>query len=130
MRRASLIALAFALLLAAYLGFWAWRTVDNRAWIATATLGDPARAPPLFVANGCSGCHRISGVPGARGRTGPSLDGISQRSFIGGVLTNTPQNLIDWIRASRELSPQTAMPSTRVSEQDARDMAAYLYGLQ
>jgi hypothetical protein len=25
--------------------------------------------------------------------------------------------------------PQTAMPSTNVSEQDARDMAAYLYAL-
>jgi hypothetical protein len=29
--------------------------------------------------------------------------------------------------SARTINPQTAMPTTNVSEQDARDMAAYLY---
>jgi len=57
------------------------------------------------------------------------LNGISERQYIGGVLTNTPDNLISWIRAARVINPQTAMPTTNVPEQDARDMAAYLYAL-
>jgi cytochrome c2 len=120
-------ALLIGLLIAAYGGYWLYRSGDSRAWAMTTTFGDPSRANRLFIANGCTGCHEISGIPGAIGQTGPSLNGISERKYIGGVLLNTPQNLISWIRASRQLDPETAMPSTGVSEQEARDMAAYLY---
>ena len=128
MRRASLIALV-VVAAAAYGGYWLWRSVEDRTWALTSTSGAPIRAIPLFIANGCAGCHQITGVPGARGKTGPPLNGISERQYIGGVLTNTPDHLIRWIRAARAINPQTAMPSTNVSEQDARDMAAYLYAL-
>ena len=83
-----------------------------------------------MLANGCAGCHTIPGVPGAQGLVGPRLDGtLAQRVYIGGSLPNTPANLIRWLRASREVDPRTAMPSTHISEQDARDVAAYLYAL-
>lgn len=116
-------------LIAAYGGYWLYRSAESRAWAMTSTFGHPSRAPRLLIANGCTGCHEISGVPGATGKTGPSLNGISERKYIGGVLLNTPRNLINWIRASREIDPETAMPSTGVSEQEARDMAAYLYAI-
>ena len=52
-----------------------------------------------------------------------------ERQYIGGVLTNPPDNLIGWIQAARAINPQTVMPTTNVSEQDARDTAAYFYAL-
>jgi mono/diheme cytochrome c family protein len=129
LRRGKYLMAVAGILLLAYGGYWLWRSLDGRTWAVMATGGDPLRAPQLFIANGCAGCHQISGVPGAVGKTGPSLSGMADRQFIGGILRNTPENLYSWIRFSRDLDPQTAMPSTNVSEQDARDMAAYLYEL-
>ncbi|RWM85291.1 MAG: c-type cytochrome [Mesorhizobium sp.] len=100
---------------------------DDLAWVRSVTGGDTDRAPRLMIANGCAGCHVIPGVPGATGTTGPSLGGYAQRGFIAGVLPNTSGNLIAWIRRSRDMAPKSAMPNTNVSEQDARDMAAFLY---
>ncbi|WP_027167919.1 c-type cytochrome [Mesorhizobium sp. WSM3224] len=103
--------------------------VRHESDIATGGVG--ARAIPIMTANGCSGCHIITGVPGAQGQVGPRLDGsLAGRVFVGGVLANNPVNLIRWIRSAREINPHTAMPSTRITEQQARDIAAYLYALR
>src|SRR4051794_15029360 len=79
---------------------------------------------------GCNTCHEISGVPGARGLIGPRLDGIGQRYYIAGELPNTPDNLMRWIEHPRQVEPHTAMPEMGVTEQDSRDIAAYLYTLR
>jgi len=91
------------------------------------TAGDPARAPALIRRYGCAGCHTISGVPGGDGQVGGSLDDLRQRVYIAGVVTNAPDNLIQWIVAPQIFSPRTAMPATGISEAEARDVAAYLY---
>jgi cytochrome c2 len=78
---------------------------------------------------GCYACHTIDGVPGARGLVGPPLDGIALREFIAGELPNTPQNLMHWIQHPRQVEPHTVMPEMGVTEQDSRDIAAYLYTL-
>ncbi|MDG4877236.1 c-type cytochrome [Mesorhizobium sp. WSM4935] len=103
--------------------------VRHESDVATGGVG--ARAIPIMTTNGCSGCHTIPGVPGAQGQVGPRLDGsLAGRVYIGGVLANNPENLIRWIRSAREINPRTAMPSTRITEQQARDIAAYLYALR
>ncbi|RVD60104.1 c-type cytochrome [Mesorhizobium sp. M2D.F.Ca.ET.185.01.1.1] len=103
--------------------------VQNESDVATGGMG--ARAIPIMTGNGCSGCHTIPGVPGAQGQVGPRLDGsLAGRVYIGGVLANNPENLVRWIRSAREINPHTAMPSTRITEQQARDIAAYLYALR
>jgi cytochrome c len=79
---------------------------------------------------GCSTCHEISGVPGARGLIGPPLDGIGRRYYIAGELPNTPDNLMLWIEHPRQVEPHTSMPEMGVTEQDSRDIAAYLYTLR
>jgi cytochrome c2 len=79
---------------------------------------------------GCSTCHEISGVPGARGLIGPRLDGIGQRYYIAGELPNTPANLMLWIQHPRQVETHTAMPEMGVTEQDSRDIAAFLYTLR
>ncbi|MER9232989.1 c-type cytochrome [Mesorhizobium sp. M0622] len=105
------------------------RRVEDKA--NRATGGVAARAIPIMTANGCTGCHTITGVPGAQGLVGPRLDAsLAAKVYVGGVLSNKPENMIRWLRAAREVNPHTAMPSTRISEQEARDIAAYLYSLK
>ncbi|TAU57466.1 c-type cytochrome [Rhizobium ruizarguesonis] len=104
------------------------RDQETKAAVAVAlTGGDPTRAPALFRRYGCSGCHTIPGIPGADGQTGAPLTGISKHVYIAGVLENRSDNLVAWIVSPQSFSPQTAMPNTGISEQEAKDLAAYLY---
>lgn len=105
------------------------RTDTERA--ATLTSGGDARSGKTEIRKyGCNTCHEIPGVAGAHGLIGPSLDRIGQRYYIAGELPNTPGNLILWIQHPRQVEPHTAMPEMGVTEQDSRDIAAYLYTLR
>ncbi|MCU1300480.1 MAG: hypothetical protein JWQ87_764 [Candidatus Sulfotelmatobacter sp.] len=98
---------------------------------ATLTGGGNARIGRTDIRKyGCNTCHEISGVPGARGLIGPPLDGIGQRYYIAGELSNTPDNLMRWIQHPRQVEAHTAMPEMGVTEQDSRDIAAYLCTLR
>jgi len=79
---------------------------------------------------GCGACHEIPGIPGADGHVGPALTGFSRRAEVAGRLSNDPANLIRWIRHPQQVSPGNGMPDQGVTEQDARDIAAYLYTLR
>jgi mono/diheme cytochrome c family protein len=78
----------------------------------------------------CTTCHIIPGVPGALSTVGPPLTEMPMRYYVAGVLPNTPDNLVRWLRDPPGVVPGTAMPALGVTEQDARDMAAYLYTLK
>jgi cytochrome c len=97
---------------------------------AAITGGDPARAPALMRTYGCASCHTIPGVDGANALVGPPLTHMASRAYIGGVLPNSPDNLMRWIRDPKGVDSLTAMPNTGVSESDARHIAAYLYTLR
>lgn len=92
--------------------------------------GHPRRGVALIERNGCGSCHIIPGVDGAEGLVGPPLIKIGRRVYIAGVLRNKPDNLITWLRSPQKVVPGNAMPDMGLSEQDARDIAAYLYTLQ
>src|SRR5437868_15050713 len=92
------------------------------------TGGDPARAPAIMRRYGCGGCHTIPGFPAGDGQVGGPLSDISHRVYIAGVATNSPDNLVRWIVSPQTFSPLSAMPATGISENEARDVAAYLYG--
>ena len=120
-----------ALLVAAFSGAWAYHEHRVGRQVDIAVGGVAARAIPIMLANGCAGCHTIPGVPGAQGQVGPRLDAtLSSRRYLAGVLPNSKENMIRWLRASRRMVPHTTMPSTGISEQQARDVAAYLYALR
>lgn len=124
-------ALVFVVAAALATGALAYRDQRAERLVQTATGGASDRAIPLILANGCAACHTIPGVPRAQGQVGPRLDAtLSSRVYLAGVLPNDRQTMIRWLRASREMVPHTAMPSTGISEQDARDIAAYLYALR
>jgi cytochrome c2 len=79
---------------------------------------------------GCSGCHTIPGIEGAQGLVGPPLNQFADRVYIAGRLPNTPDNLMLWIQKPQQVVPNNAMPDMGISEQDSRDIAAYLYTLR
>jgi cytochrome c1 len=89
--------------------------------------GDPDRGRAAVINYGCASCHTIPGVHGSTSLSAPPLIGISQRSYLAGMLENTPENLRLWIQHPRKVNPHTAMPEQGVTDQDASDIAAYLY---
>ena len=95
-----------------------------------ALAGDAERGRLLLRQFGCGACHRIPGVADAQGNVGPPLDGVAKRVYLGGMLPNSPDAMVRWIRDPRRVDPQTAMPALGVSEEHARDMAAYLHTLK
>jgi cytochrome c2 len=95
---------------------------------AAITGGDPERGRALARDRGCGGCHVIPGVPRATG-LGPSLERVTSRVYIAGVLANSPGNMVRWLQDPPALDPLTAMPNLHLERHDARDIAAYLYTL-
>jgi cytochrome c len=91
---------------------------------------DPGRGKVALRQYGCGACHVIPGIQGATGRVGPKLEEFVDQMFIAGVLANTPENLADWIQDPKSHHPRTAMPDLDVTEQDAWDIVAYLYGVR
>lgn len=91
--------------------------------------GDPLQAPEAIRAYGCGTCHRIPGITGANGTVGPELTGLARRSLLAGQIPNTPDNLIVWIQHPQRVHPGNDMPEMGVSDEDARNIAAYLYSL-
>jgi cytochrome c len=81
----------------------------------------------LIASYGCGSCHSIPEIPGADAMAAPPLDCFYERSYIAGQLSNTTGNLIKWIQDPQQIEPGTAMPDLGVSEEEAQDMAAYLY---
>ena len=79
---------------------------------------------------GCHSCHTIPGVPGADATVGPPLNDWADRHYIAGRLPNTAENLLLFVQFPQTVSPGIAMPDMDVTEQDARDIGAYLYTLR
>ena len=92
--------------------------------------GDVARGRKLVAQLGCAGCHTIPGIRGAHGNVGPPLIAVGDRQFIAGMLRNEPTNLIRWLRNPQSVVPGNAMPDMGITEQQARDIAAFLYTLR
>jgi cytochrome c len=92
--------------------------------------GDPTNAPALMQVFGCAACHTVPGVQHAVGNVGPPLTRFGDRTYIAGMLPNTPENLIRWLRAPQTIIPGNAMPDMGISDAQARDLAAYLYTLR
>ena len=78
---------------------------------------------------GCGACHEIPGLNWPGGRLGPSLAGFDDIGLIAGAVPNTAQNLAAFIRNAPAVKPGSTMPPMPVSEDEARAIAAYLYGL-
>jgi cytochrome c len=105
----------------------ACRSGEDRRELLAIAGGDPGRAEAAIAKYGCGSCHVIPGIRLARGKVGPPLTDFALRTYIAGQAVNTPRNLAAWIRRPDSVEPGTVMPALGVSEQEARDIAAYLY---
>lgn len=92
--------------------------------------GDAERGRGALMKYQCGVCHSIPGVPGAVGRVGQPLDAFARNAYVAGKFPNTPEVLMKWIADAPAMAPATGMPAIAMSEQEARDMAAYLYTLE
>nr|WP_085985169.1 cytochrome C [Microvirga lotononidis] len=128
----SSAALTLLLLIAGgiYVGYRVKSDRDARARAIALTGGDPDLGLRLAQRYGCVGCHIVPGIPGAQGRVGPTLQAYAARVYVGGVVPNSPDNLIRWIENPRSIDPQSAMPVTGISRDEARHVATYLYTLR
>jgi cytochrome c oxidase subunit 2 len=82
----------------------------------------PAEAPPhaeaahgqaAFIANGCTACHTIRGIP-STGTLAPDLTHVGSRLRIGaGTLPNEPEALVRWIAQTDTVKPGVHMPEFR-----------------
>ena len=130
MRQADLARLAGVMLVLS-LATWAAGCEGGRSEVPRVTVagGDADRGRGVIDAIGCGACHVIPGIDGARGVVGPPLKDWTRRSYIAGKLPNSPDNLVRWVMNPHEVEPGTVMPDLDLSEQQARDVAAYLYTL-
>jgi mono/diheme cytochrome c family protein len=92
--------------------------------------GDPDRGRVVIQQYACTACHRIPGIVGPSSHTGPPLTAMGKRKYIAGILPNSFENMVRWLREPQSVDAQTAMPDTGLTDADARDIAAYLVRLQ
>lgn len=80
----------------------------------------------LFISKGCVNCHAVKGV-NTYNRTGPDLSHIGSRTSIAaGMLANTPENMVRWLRFTDTVKPGVAMPNLGLSQEEAEQLTAYL----
>ena len=125
--RGELPSFALVLVAAALLGGCRPSATSEAAMI---TGGDIERGQSAIGKYGCAACHTIPGIHGANATVGPPLDRIAVRSYLAGRLTNSPDNMIKWIQHPQEVDPKNVMPNLGVTDQDAKDIAAFLYTLR
>lgn len=121
--RGALVATAVLLLTAGCGG------AERDQQLAQTRVGQAENGRLLIRRVGCAACHHIPGVEAPKGSVGPSLRGFANRSLIAGRLPNRPPQLVQWVRNAPAFDPLTAMPPMPLTEEEARDVAAYLYTL-
>ena len=124
----TLVSIVVVVVVALLFSAWA-REGKARTYAQAAKMlhGDPALGPDKIRKYGCYTCHTIPGVAGANGLVGPPLSGIYERVYIAGELPNTPENITRWIQHPHSIEPNTVMPEMGVTDEDSRDIAAFLY---
>jgi cytochrome c len=92
--------------------------------------GNAQHGKQLIRQFGCGSCHMIPGVENADSLVGPPLISWRRRIYIAGLLRNTPDNLQRWIQHPQQIVPNNAMPNMGITDEQAQDIAAYLYTLR
>lgn len=110
---------------------------DFDAWVANEAadvaehetrLVTAAEGFGIFADSSCAGCHTIRGTT-AEGTLGPDLTHLASRETIAGVLSNTRENLRDFIADPHPFKPGVSMPPTELTDDEIDAVVAYLAGL-
>jgi cytochrome c oxidase subunit II len=112
--------------------FDAW--LAHHAAAASAPEGESSsRGAKVFAERTCIQCHAVRGAtPGARAvRVAPDLTHFASRAWLGaGILTNSPANLVRWLKDPQSIKPGSHMPSLRLTDDETQDLSSYLEGLR
>lgn len=104
--------------------FEKWQDAQRRT-AATVSAVDVNAGQEIFL-DQCAGCHTIRGT-GAVGAHAPDLTHLNSRRLIaGGLLTNTPEHLVQWITRAQELKPGARMPSMVLTATEISALSAFL----
>ncbi len=114
---------------------------EFEAWVASqqqvaAEDASAAAGRATFESLACVNCHAIRDTPAqaghtGRGKFGPDLTHVASRlTLASGVITNTPEHLREWIRDPQVAKPGNFMPAMQLTEQQIKDVAAYLETLK
>jgi mono/diheme cytochrome c family protein len=94
---------------------------------ATYSEGNKARGKKLINEVGCMGCHGVEGL---------DLDSKKINAAAGPYLTGTGTKiksanwLVSWLKRPSHYQEDTIMPSMRLTDREANDIAAYLLSLK
>lgn len=89
-------------------------------------MSNAARGKAAIERAGCAACHAIPGIDWPSGAVGPALAGFADQTLIAGRLPNRPALLAAFVRNAPATLPGSTMPAMPLSEQESRDVAAYL----
>ena len=100
-----------------------------QSYVDPKAIGNVELGREFFVLKGCTGCHVAPGMPNG-GQIGPNQTHFSQRPTIaGGVLPNTPEAVERWLKDPPAIKPGTLMPDLSLTDEQIKDLTAYLYSL-
>lgn len=104
--------------------FHKWQAAQHRASDPVSESG--SKAGQSVFQDHCAGCHAIRGTD-AVGVLAPDLTHLKSRRLIaGGLLTNTPEHLLQWISHAQDLKPGSRMPSMALAPAELSALSAYL----
>lgn len=86
--------------------------------------GSASRGKEIFENVGCKACHVMGDDERVRNARGSSYDIAPELTHAAGKLN--PDWIFDWVENPRHYNPTTKMPSLRLSDQEARDIVAFL----
>jgi cytochrome c2 len=98
----------------------------TKLWASEVTGGNPEHGKKAIGKYGCAACHTIDGIS-SEAMVGPPLTRMAARSYLAGNMQNNGANLVRFIQHPRAVHNDTAMPEIGLSDEEARDIAAYLY---
>ncbi|HTX42478.1 MAG TPA: cytochrome c oxidase subunit II [Acidobacteriaceae bacterium] len=80
----------------------------------------------IFETHACTNCHTIRGTA-AVGSFGPDLTHLASRATLAsGATLNTPEDLYAWIKDPDAVKPGSLMPAMQLSDEEIRELVAYL----
>jgi cytochrome c oxidase subunit II len=89
-----------------------------------------AKGKTAFLAQSCVNCHRIRGTPAA-GTYAPDLTHLmSRETLASGILTNTKENLRDWVDDPQKIKSGCLMPAFKLSDSERDLVVEYLRTLR
>jgi len=108
---------------------------DFHQWVANEqrdAVADPAVAVGrnLFLQNACANCHTIRGTS-AQGKFAPDLTHLmSRKTIASGILPNTRDYLLQWVRNPQTLKVGCHMPDMKLTQREVEKIVDYLVTLQ